>query len=58
MKNEDCCEYYQKGLDELNRIIITEQARNPKNMYKGEPFKYCPWCGKYTEFVKYVESPL
>jgi hypothetical protein len=42
----DCCEYYQEGLDELNRFILHEQARNPANRFMGKPFEYCPWCGK------------
>ncbi len=51
--NDFCCEYWSIGEGEVNRFILTEQARNPANQYKGKPFVYCPWCGSKLSEPEY-----
>jgi len=41
-----CCDYFDKGLKEINRYILVANARDSENTYKNKPFEYCPWCGK------------
>jgi len=46
----DCCEYYQEGMDAVNAPIHLLAARNPdQRHYPGKPFEYCPWCGAKTK---------
>jgi len=50
----ECCDYWEIGIDELVRCIDGEQERNPHTKYT--PFNYCPWCGMKREKVVYDKT--
>ena len=41
-----CCDEWEPGIKALNDIILLKFARSGVDAYKGEPFKFCPWCGQ------------
>ena len=41
------CDKYQKGMDAINAIAYNSHLHGMP--YRGEPFKFCPWCGGEVE---------
>ena len=45
-QHEECCGNYLPGVEELDRFTKYVSIRNQDDIYRGKPFKYCPWCGE------------
>ena len=45
VKIRDCkCETFQKNIKYLDAVFVSASIHGAG--YKGEPLKFCPWCGK------------
>jgi hypothetical protein len=33
-------------MNKLDAPLVLAQIRNPSYRYEGEPFSFCPWCGR------------
>lgn len=41
------CKDWQPGIDKINAYISLQFARSGgATQYTGQPFNFCPWCGK------------
>lgn len=49
MKKWCVCAEWAPNIEKVNAPLMLAYARNPSaaNMYRGVPFRYCPWCGEY-----------
>lgn len=45
------CDEWAPNIEKVNAPLMLMHARNPHqgNMYRGVPFRYCPWCGRWLE---------
>jgi hypothetical protein len=45
---ECTCSDWQPNIAKVNAPLMMMHARNPHqgNMYRGVPFRYCPWCAE------------
>jgi len=46
------CDKFQKGMEALGAMAMVSHMHGLP--YRGEPFKFCPWCGGDVEPVHFT----
>ena len=41
-----CCDEWDQNIEKIDGPITLQSIRAGRNLYVGEPFRFCPWCGE------------